>query len=154
MLLLSLFQCSNGGCLIELAQQLAVIMIGKQMINNAQSFCDTSNYAELCINSDTNSDMSNLDLEKWLLEISNQDHHHHEQKQNYNRNQRNEMQNDVEKLTQSLFPTSGRENENGNGEGKEKEPMHQIENFVFFRAMSHIYRIRQHTQPPRVYFWG
>ena len=30
------FQCSNGGCLIELAQQLAVIMIGKQMINNAQ----------------------------------------------------------------------------------------------------------------------
>lgn len=29
-------QCSAGGCLIELAQQLAVIMIGKQMINNAQ----------------------------------------------------------------------------------------------------------------------
>ncbi|KAE8749817.1 hypothetical protein FOCC_FOCC003555 [Frankliniella occidentalis] len=28
--------CSAGGCLIELAQQLAVIMIGKQMINNAQ----------------------------------------------------------------------------------------------------------------------
>ncbi|XP_059085679.1 anoctamin-7-like isoform X3 [Tigriopus californicus] len=28
--------CSNGGCLIELAQQLAVIMVGKQMINNAQ----------------------------------------------------------------------------------------------------------------------
>lgn len=28
--------CSNGGCLVELAQQLAVIMIGKQMINNAQ----------------------------------------------------------------------------------------------------------------------
>ena len=31
-----LFQCSNGGCLIELAQQLAVIMVGKQIINNAQ----------------------------------------------------------------------------------------------------------------------
>ena len=30
------FQCSNGGCLIELAQQLAVIMIGKQTINNCQ----------------------------------------------------------------------------------------------------------------------
>jgi len=29
-------QCSNGGCLIELAQQLGVIMVGKQMINNAQ----------------------------------------------------------------------------------------------------------------------
>ncbi|KAK3743463.1 hypothetical protein RRG08_011307 [Elysia crispata] len=29
-------ECSNGGCLIELAQQLAVIMIGKQIINNAQ----------------------------------------------------------------------------------------------------------------------
>lgn len=28
--------CNNGGCLIELAQQLAVIMVGKQMINNAQ----------------------------------------------------------------------------------------------------------------------
>ncbi|XP_071455005.1 anoctamin-7-like [Hetaerina americana] len=28
--------CSAGGCLIELAQQLAVIMVGKQMINNAQ----------------------------------------------------------------------------------------------------------------------
>lgn len=28
--------CNNGGCLVELAQQLAVIMIGKQMINNAQ----------------------------------------------------------------------------------------------------------------------
>merc|ERR1719228_1391371 len=28
--------CGNGGCLIELAQQLAVIMIGKQVINNAQ----------------------------------------------------------------------------------------------------------------------
>ena len=30
------FQCNNGGCLVELAQQLAVIMIGKQIINNAQ----------------------------------------------------------------------------------------------------------------------
>ena len=30
------FQCQNGGCLIELAQQLAVIMIGKQIINNCQ----------------------------------------------------------------------------------------------------------------------
>nr|XP_011452544.2 anoctamin-7 isoform X3 [Crassostrea gigas] len=29
-------ECNNGGCLIELTQQLAVIMIGKQMINNAQ----------------------------------------------------------------------------------------------------------------------
>ncbi|XP_048241340.1 anoctamin-7-like isoform X3 [Haliotis rufescens] len=29
-------ECNNGGCLIELAQQLGVIMIGKQMINNAQ----------------------------------------------------------------------------------------------------------------------
>lgn len=29
-------ECQNGGCLIELAQQLGVIMIGKQMINNAQ----------------------------------------------------------------------------------------------------------------------
>ena len=29
-------QCQNGGCLIELAQQLAVIMVGKQIINNAQ----------------------------------------------------------------------------------------------------------------------
>merc|ERR1719458_2311434 len=28
--------CSNGGCLIELAQQLAVIMVGKQTINNCQ----------------------------------------------------------------------------------------------------------------------
>ncbi|RWS10233.1 anoctamin-7-like protein [Dinothrombium tinctorium] len=28
--------CSNSGCLMELAQQLMVIMIGKQMINNAQ----------------------------------------------------------------------------------------------------------------------
>ena len=29
-------QCGNGGCLIELAQQLAVIMVGKQIINNAK----------------------------------------------------------------------------------------------------------------------
>ena len=29
-------QCSAGGCLIELAQQLGVIMIGKQVVNNAQ----------------------------------------------------------------------------------------------------------------------
>lgn len=29
-------ECNNGGCLIELAQQLGVIMIGKQVINNAQ----------------------------------------------------------------------------------------------------------------------
>ncbi|ELT94351.1 hypothetical protein CAPTEDRAFT_102977, partial [Capitella teleta] len=29
-------ECQNGGCLIELAQQLAVIMVGKQVINNAQ----------------------------------------------------------------------------------------------------------------------
>jgi len=29
-------ECGNGGCLIELAQQLAVIMIGKQCINNCQ----------------------------------------------------------------------------------------------------------------------
>ncbi|KAG1673586.1 Anoctamin-7 [Nymphon striatum] len=28
--------CGNGGCLMELAQQLAVIMIGKQIINNIQ----------------------------------------------------------------------------------------------------------------------
>lgn len=28
--------CNNSGCLVELAQQLVVIMIGKQMINNAQ----------------------------------------------------------------------------------------------------------------------
>ncbi|XP_072036734.1 LOW QUALITY PROTEIN: anoctamin-7-like [Amphiura filiformis] len=28
--------CANGGCLVELAQQLVVIMIGKQMINNCQ----------------------------------------------------------------------------------------------------------------------
>ena len=29
-------QCKNGSCLIELAQELGVIMIGKQIINNAQ----------------------------------------------------------------------------------------------------------------------
>lgn len=29
-----IFQCEEGGCLIELAQQLAIIMIGKQVINN------------------------------------------------------------------------------------------------------------------------
>jgi len=29
-------ECQNGGCLIELAMQLGVIMIGKQTINNAQ----------------------------------------------------------------------------------------------------------------------
>uniref|UniRef100_A0A1I8HU45 Anoctamin n=1 Tax=Macrostomum lignano TaxID=282301 RepID=A0A1I8HU45_9PLAT len=29
-------ECSSGGCLIELAQQLAVIMVGKQIINNCQ----------------------------------------------------------------------------------------------------------------------
>ncbi|XP_022096905.1 anoctamin-7-like isoform X1 [Acanthaster planci] len=28
--------CSNGGCLVELAQQLLVIMVGKQIINNCQ----------------------------------------------------------------------------------------------------------------------
>ncbi|KAJ8319968.1 hypothetical protein KUTeg_001555 [Tegillarca granosa] len=31
-------ECNNGGCLVELAQQLAVIMIGKQVINNVQEF--------------------------------------------------------------------------------------------------------------------
>ncbi|XP_064642098.1 anoctamin-7-like isoform X3 [Lineus longissimus] len=29
-------ECNNGGCLVELAQQLAVIMVGKQVINNCQ----------------------------------------------------------------------------------------------------------------------
>ena len=29
-------QCMNSSCLVELAEQLAVIMIGKQIINNAQ----------------------------------------------------------------------------------------------------------------------
>lgn len=28
--------CDNGGCLIELAQQLLVIMVGKQIISNCQ----------------------------------------------------------------------------------------------------------------------
>ena len=36
LILFLIFQCTNGGCLIELAQQLAVIMIGKQFINNVQ----------------------------------------------------------------------------------------------------------------------
>uniref|UniRef100_A0A1I8HU17 Anoctamin n=1 Tax=Macrostomum lignano TaxID=282301 RepID=A0A1I8HU17_9PLAT len=31
-------ECDSGGCLIELAQQLGVIMIGKQIINNCQEF--------------------------------------------------------------------------------------------------------------------
>lgn len=29
-------QCAAGGCLIELAQELLVIMVGKQIINNVQ----------------------------------------------------------------------------------------------------------------------
>ena len=29
-------ECNTGGCLLELAQQLIVIMIGKQIINNCQ----------------------------------------------------------------------------------------------------------------------
>lgn len=29
-------QCSPGGCFIELAQELLVIMVGKQIINNVQ----------------------------------------------------------------------------------------------------------------------
>ncbi|CAG2182929.1 unnamed protein product, partial [Oppiella nova] len=29
-------ECSNYGCLMELTQQLAIIMIGKQVINNAR----------------------------------------------------------------------------------------------------------------------
>ena len=33
---ITFFQCQNGGCLIELAQQLAVIMVGKQFLNNTQ----------------------------------------------------------------------------------------------------------------------
>lgn len=32
------FQCGAGGCLIELAQELLVIMVGKQLINNIQEF--------------------------------------------------------------------------------------------------------------------
>lgn len=31
-------QCGPGGCLIELAQQLFIIMVGKQLINNVQEF--------------------------------------------------------------------------------------------------------------------
>ncbi|XP_035535557.1 anoctamin-7 [Morone saxatilis] len=31
-------ECGAGGCLIELAQELLVIMVGKQLINNAQEF--------------------------------------------------------------------------------------------------------------------
>lgn len=31
-------QCGPGGCLIELAQQLFIIMVGKQFINNVQEF--------------------------------------------------------------------------------------------------------------------
>uniref|UniRef100_A0A667YYQ2 Anoctamin n=1 Tax=Myripristis murdjan TaxID=586833 RepID=A0A667YYQ2_9TELE len=30
--------CGSGGCLIELAQELLIIMVGKQLINNAQEF--------------------------------------------------------------------------------------------------------------------
>lgn len=46
-------QCDAGGCLIELAQQLVVIMIGKQIINNVQEvavpyvliiYCYDTNY--------------------------------------------------------------------------------------------------------------
>lgn len=31
-------QCGPGGCLIELAEQLFIIMVGKQLINNIQEF--------------------------------------------------------------------------------------------------------------------
>lgn len=31
-------QCGPGGCLIELAEQLFIIMVGKQLINNVQEF--------------------------------------------------------------------------------------------------------------------
>lgn len=31
-------QCGAGGCLIELAQEMLVIMVGKQVINNIQEF--------------------------------------------------------------------------------------------------------------------
>ena len=34
----SVFQCGAGGCLVELAQELLVIMVGKQLINNIQEF--------------------------------------------------------------------------------------------------------------------
>ncbi|XP_010777528.1 anoctamin-7-like, partial [Notothenia coriiceps] len=30
--------CGPGGCLIELAEQLFIIMVGKQLINNIQEF--------------------------------------------------------------------------------------------------------------------
>ena len=30
------FQCAPSGCLMELAQQLVIIMVGKQTINNVQ----------------------------------------------------------------------------------------------------------------------
>ena len=30
------YKCNAGGCLVELSQQLAIIMVGKQIINNAQ----------------------------------------------------------------------------------------------------------------------
>lgn len=33
-----LLQCGPGGCLIELAQQLFIIMVGKQIIGNIQEF--------------------------------------------------------------------------------------------------------------------
>lgn len=33
-----ILQCGPGGCLIELAQQLFIIMVGKQLINNIQEF--------------------------------------------------------------------------------------------------------------------
>lgn len=34
----STLQCGAGGCLIELAEQLFIIMVGKQLINNIQEF--------------------------------------------------------------------------------------------------------------------
>jgi len=36
--LLTVLQCGPGGCLIELAEQLFIIMVGKQLINNIQEF--------------------------------------------------------------------------------------------------------------------
>lgn len=33
-----ILQCGPGGCLIELAEQLFIIMVGKQLINNVQEF--------------------------------------------------------------------------------------------------------------------
>lgn len=35
---LRVFQCGAGGCLSELAQELLIIMVGKQLINNIQEF--------------------------------------------------------------------------------------------------------------------